>query len=136
MRITGQSALGIPFAYEQWVDVTVYAQNEWYDPKVTDLTTEAGSPLKAAQAVTNLANLPQGTNISWAIEPNWAKADSYSAQIQVTYPDQALDIATVQVNVKEQLLSEKYQPQVTDLVTSVGKKDRTQLRPARPQARS
>lgn len=122
VRITGQSVLGIPFAYEQWVDVTVYAQNEWYDPKMTDLTTEAGSPLKAAQAVTNLANLPQGTNISWAIEPNWAKAGNYSAQIQVTYPDQTLDIATVQVNVKEQLLSEKYQLQVTDLVTSVGKK--------------
>lgn len=122
MRITGQPALGIPFAYEQWVDVTVYAQNEWYDPKVTYLTTEAGSPLKGAQAVTNLANLPQGTNISWAIEPNWAKAGSYSAQIQVTYPNQTLDIATVQVNVKEQLLSEKYQPQLTDLVTSVGKK--------------
>lgn len=42
IRIKGQSASGIPFAYDQWVAVTVYAQNEWYDPKVQDLTTEVG----------------------------------------------------------------------------------------------
>lgn len=50
------------------------------------------------------------------------KAGKSTAQIHVTYPDGTIDVASFEVAVKETILSEKFQPQVTDLATTVGKK--------------
>ncbi len=112
---------------ETEVKVTVKkkaTQSDEYDITTKDVVTKVKNPVEAEKAVKDFGKLPKGTTVVWVwnATPDWEKAGTYEAKIQVKFPDgsHSKEIP-VKVTVEDILLNEIYEPEATDLKTTIGK---------------
>lgn len=112
---------------ETEVKVTVKkkaTQSDKYDITTKDVVTKVKNPVEAEKAVKDFDKLPKGTTVVWVwnATPDWEKAGTYDAKIQVKFPDgsHSKEIP-VKVTVEDILLNEIYEPEATDLKTTIGK---------------
>ena len=69
-----------------------------YNVTISTFEAKEGEPVTSAQrVVANYDKLPAGTKISWLKEPHTDKANSDSAEIEITYPDSSKAKANVPV---------------------------------------
>lgn len=109
------------------VNVIVKPQplNQQYTPEVVNEIVEYGGVINLKDNVTNLAGLPEGTNvydttadpINTSGNPN---GGSYPAQITVVYPDGSKDVININVTVKPQPLNQIYDPVVSEEIVEYG----------------
>ena len=97
--------------------VHVDSQADTYTPKGQDLTVNIGDAPAAEDAITNIADLPDGTTFAWVTEPNTDAPGVLHNAVRVTYPDGSTEDVPVQITVLGD--ADKYDPKPTTQTVDV-----------------
>ena len=86
---------------EVTVTVEVTPQKDDYNPQPKPQTVDNGTVPNAEDSV-DKTGLPEGTTVTWKINPDVSTPGSHPTVALVTYPDGTVDEVTVPITVKEQ----------------------------------
>lgn len=106
------------------VPVVVYVGTaaDKYTPQGQNISGKKGDQVPAAStAISNMTDLPAGTNATWAIAPDMNKVGVQPVQVEVTYPDGSVDYVSVNANITDSNSDvNKYQPEYAETDVAQG----------------
>ena len=98
------------------IPVHVPSDAETYTPKTTEITVKHGDKApEAISGISNMKDLPAGTNVAWDKTPDTSKTGKTSYPAIVTYPDGSKDAVEIPVNVIPND-ADKYTPETQPIV--------------------